>query len=146
MTEIESPSEEVSLIREFEANPTLRSIQSRIDRLDVSADTKALLMDVAAVTHQIGGTVVAIGRKLMAFVLALARKFQNVAFGIIIALVLSLVLATIPLLGAVISALLTPIMLAFGITGGAMADFRNMAVERELDTLRQRVSIMAAQA
>lgn len=143
MNEIDPPSDAVALIREFDVSATLGSIRKRIERLDVSAENKALLMDVAGLTLRAGGTVVAIGRKLLAFILALAKTFQNVTFGIIIALVLSLVLATIPLLGPAVSALLTPIMLAFGVAGGALADFRNMAVERELDLLRRRLSIMA---
>jgi hypothetical protein len=69
-----------------------------------------------------------------------------VIFGVLIALLLSVVLATIPLLGPAIAALLTPIMLAFGIAKGALEDFRNMGVQTELDALKQRLAILSSHA
>jgi hypothetical protein len=60
--------------------------------------------------------------------------------------VLSAVLATIPVLGSAISALLTPLLVAFGIARGAMEDFGNMSVQREIDALKQRMAILAAHA
>ena len=99
-------------ISDFEQVPSIRTLQDKIDRLQISADAKALLMDLAKVTLAVGGKVLAFGRKLLAFVLELANRFQNVLFGILIALALSAVLATLPLLGPAISALLTPLMVA----------------------------------
>ena len=128
----------------FENAPSTRFLQDRIDQLPVSADAKALLMDLAELTLTVGGKVLAFGRKILAIVFDLASKFKNVLFGILIALVLSAVLATIPMLGAAISALLTPLLVAFGIARGAMEDFGNMSVQREIDGLKQRMSILAS--
>lgn len=133
-------------LSEFEQVPSNRILQDKIDRLPISADAKSLLMDLAKVTLEIGGKVLAFGRKLLAFVLELANRFQNVIFGILIALALSAVLATLPLLGPAISALLTPLMIALGIARGAIEDFNNMSVHREIDALKQRMIILAAHA
>ncbi|MGQ0564830.1 MAG: hypothetical protein ACT4OK_07135 [Gemmobacter sp.] len=126
--------------------PTLRALKARIERLGVSADAKALLLDVAKLTVRVGAVVVAIGRKVLAVAFDLVARFQNVTFGIIIALLLSAVLGTIPLLGGVISALLTPLMLAFGIARGAMLDFRNASLQSEVDALSRKLDVLSAHA
>lgn len=131
---------------EFATAPPLRTLEGKIERLNVSADTKALLMDISRITLNVGGKILAFGRMLLAFAFDLAVKFQNVAFGVIIALVLSAVLASIPLLGPAIAALLTPIMLAFGIARGAMQDFKEASLRSEIDALSQKMAIISAHA
>ena len=140
------PNSLSEVLVDFEKVPTLRGLQEKVDRLPISADAKSILMDVAKVTLAIGGKVIAIGRRILTFAIELAGKFQNVIFGVIIALVMSMVLATLPLLGPAISALLTPLMLALGVGRGAVEDFKNMSVQREIDGLKQRMSILAAHA
>lgn len=144
MTSNRSSAALAETVYEFEQVPSFRALQERIDRLTISADAKALLMDLAKVTLEVGGKVLAFGRKLLAFIIELANRFQNVLFGILIALALSAVLATLPLLGPAISAVLTPLMVALGVARGAVEDFRNMSVQREIDALKQRMSILAA--
>lgn len=131
-------------VSEFESVPSRRFLQDKIDRLPISADAKSLLMDLASLTLAVGGKVLAFGRKLLAFILELAIKFQNVIFGVLVGLVLSSVLATIPLLGPAIAALLTPMLIALGIARGAIEDFGNMSVQREIDALKQRMSVLAS--
>ncbi len=132
------------VLGEFQNAPSLTFISDRIERLDMSADAKSLMMDLARVTVKVGGTVVAIGRKIIEFVFALAKRFPNTLFGLIMALVLSMVIATIPFLGGVIAAILTPIMLAFGLGGGAMQDFKEAGLRAEIDALSQKMNVMAA--
>ena len=134
------------VLADVEKAPKLRSLQEKVDRLPISADAKAILMDVAKVTLAVGGKVIALGRKILAFAIELAGKFQNAIFGVIIALIISMVLATLPLLGPTLSALLTPLMVALGVGRGAMEDFKNISVQREIDGLKQRMSILAAHA
>ena len=135
-----------TVIADFEKAPALRGLQEKVDRLPISADAKSILMDVAKVTLSVGGKVIAFGRKILEFAIELAGKFQNLIFGIIIALIMSAVIATLPLLGPVFSALLTPLMVAVGMGRGAMEDFKNMSVQREIDALKERMSILAAHA
>ena len=132
------------VLADFEKVPTLRGLQEKVDRLPISADAKSILMYVAKVTLAVGGKVIAFGRKILAFAIELAGKFQNVIFGVVIALIMAAVLATLPLLGPAISALLTPLLLALGLGRGAIEDFKNMSVQREIDGLKQRMSILAA--
>ena len=77
----------------------------------------------------------------MSLTLDIAQKFPNVVFGVVIALLLSAVLAALPICGPAISALLTPLMIAFGILRGAMEDFRGMTIRVEIDALKQRMEI-----
>ena len=138
------PNSLSEVLVDFEKAPTLRGLQEKVDRLPISADAKSILIDVAKMTMAVGGKVIAIGRKILAFAIELAGKFQNVIFGVIIALIMSMVLATLPLLGPAISALLTPLLIALGVGRGALEDFKNMSVQREIDGLKQRMSILAA--
>ena len=103
-------------------------------------------MDIAAITLKVGEKILAFGRKVLDFVFDLAVRFQNVGFGVILALALSAVLASIPLLGPLIAAILTPIMLAFGILRRALQDFKDAALRGELDALERRMAIMSAHA
>jgi hypothetical protein len=146
MTSESIPNSLSSVISDFEKVPTLRGLQDKVDRLPISADAKSILMDLAKVTLAVGGKAIAIGRKILAFAIELVGKFQNVIFGVIIALVMSMVLATLPLLGPAISALLTPLMIALGVGRGAVEDFKNMSIQREIDGLKERMSILAAHA
>ena len=129
---------------EFSDAPTLRALQARVERLNISADGKSLLMDLAKLTVTVGSKLIAFGRKVLSVVFNLVERFQNVAFGIVIALVLSAVLASIPLLGPTISALLTPILLALGIARGAVQDFRNATLQSEIDALSQKMAVMSS--
>ena len=140
------PNSLSEVLIDFEKGPTLRGLQEKVDRLPISADAKSILIDVAKVTLVVGGKVIAIGRKILTFAIELAGKFQNAVFGVIIALIISMVLATLPLLGPALSTLLTPLMVALGVGRGAMEDFKNLSVQREIDGLKQRMSILAAHA
>lgn len=123
--------------------PTLRFLRDKVERLSVSADTKAILMDLAAITVNVGGQILSFGRKILGFVFDLFDRFQNIGIGIIVALVLTAVIASIPLLGPVITAMLSPLMLAFGIGWGAVQDFKNISVRNEVERMQQRMAVLA---
>lgn len=133
-------------VADFSAVEPIRILTDKIDRLNISADKKALLLELAAVTLNVGGRVLAFGRKVLDFVFDLAIRFQNVGFGVILALALSAVLASIPLLGPAIAALLTPIMLAFGILRGAIQDFKEASLRSEINAFERRLAILSAYA
>lgn len=144
MTKSDFSSSLSTVISEFEKVPSLRFLRDKLDRLPISAEVKSLLMDLANLTLEVSGKVLAFGRKLLVFALELANKFQNLIFGLIIGLVLSAVLATIPILGPAIAALLSPLLVAMGVARGAVEDFKDMSVKREIDALKQRMTILAA--
>lgn len=117
--------------------PSKRYLRDRIDRLAISADAKALLYDLADVTLEIGGKIVAAGRQILAFLFDLAKRFPNTAFGVIVALVVSSLIAAIPLLGVVLGPLLTPLLLAFGLASGALADLKEAAIRSRVSQLER---------
>ncbi|TNC74921.1 hypothetical protein [Rubellimicrobium roseum] len=108
--------------------PPRRDLSAALDRLPVSADAKALLHDLAKVTFTIGRQVLAIGRKIVAFALSLAKTFPNTIFGIILGVVVTMLVGSIPLVGALLASMVGPLLLAFGITMGAINDMRSGAI------------------
>lgn len=130
----------------FETMPNKKHLRSYIDRLDVSADAKALLNVLLEVVIEVGGRVISAGQRIVAFVFDMMRRFPNTAFGVIVALVLSSLIASIPLLGAVLGSLLTPLLLAFGLAAGALADLQEAAMRSRITALEQHFAAATADA
>lgn len=125
----------------------LRKIERMIDRLEISADAKALIMDIASLTVRVGEMIIAIGRKVVSFALGLIKKFPNTAFGIVIALIVGALLGSafggIPLLGTVLVAKLKAILLIFGIAKGALTDMAGMPLRSAVDELVAKIAPVA---
>lgn len=109
----------------FRDVPSKNDLRMRIDRLDASADAKALLNDLLDVAMEVGGRVVAAGRQILVFIFDMVKRYPNTAFGMIVALVVSSLISSIPLFGAVLGPLLAPLLLAFGLVAGALADLKD---------------------
>lgn len=112
-------------LRELSSAPNRRETQAILDRLAISADAKSILISLADMTIQIGNAVVAIGRKIIAVAVALMRTFPNVIFGVIIALVLSMLITAVPLIGAPIATILGPLLLVMGLASGTLNEMRD---------------------
>lgn len=112
------------LVREVNASPPERKLVELIERTNLSADLKALLCDLARITVRVGGKVLAIGRRILAFALDLIRAFPAMAMGAIVALVVSSLIANIPIpvINKMLAAILGPLLLAMGIGMGALQD------------------------
>lgn len=117
--------------------PTKRVLRDRIDRLSVSADAKALLNDLLEMAIDVGGRVIDAGRRILAFVFDLVERFPNTTFGVVVALVVSTLIASIPLLGLVLGPLLSPLMLAFGLAAGAIADLKDAPLRARVGALER---------
>ena len=100
----------------------LKGIQTELARLAISADMKALMLDLASFTVTVAGKVIALGRKILQVALALIRVFPHVAFGAAVVLILGQLISNIPVIGPKMSAFLTPLMLMVGIGLGALQD------------------------
>jgi hypothetical protein len=103
----------------------LRKLRDLIDRLSISADAKALLMDVARLTYTAGQVVLNIGRKIVSLAFDIAQRFPKTTFGAVIAVIVTALIASIPFLGAVLTPVVGPLLLAFGLTAGALNDMRD---------------------
>jgi hypothetical protein len=113
-------------------------IRRRIESLAVSADVKALLSDLLRVTTQVGETILRIGRKILDFILSLARHFPTLTFAIVIAAVLTTLLAMVPFLSGILASIAGPLTFVVGITDAALR-------EAQSDDFRQRVAEFASQ-
>ncbi|MCV2870373.1 hypothetical protein OEW28_17300 [Defluviimonas sp. WL0002] len=123
------------LLFDLNAAPNIRSLKASIARLHLSADAKSLLETLARFTVTVAGTVVAVGRKILQVCLALLRTFPNLLFGVIVALALSMIVASIPLLGPPLSAILTPLLAIVGIGVGALADMKSGKIGEQMGRL-----------
>lgn len=113
------------LIRDVNSSMPERKLVELIERLNLSADMKAILRDIARVTVRVGAKVLSIGRKIMAFVLDLIKAFPTITLGVIAALVLTSLIAGIPLLGGVLAGMVSTLLVVLGISAGALNDFTN---------------------
>lgn len=104
--------------------PPRREIEHALSRMELSADTKLLLHKLMTTTARVGERIIEIGRYVVSFVLGLLKQFPGTVFGVCISITLSLLIANIPLIGGVLGALLGPLVIAFGLTIGALEDLR----------------------
>lgn len=100
------------------------AIRQRVETLAISADAKALLLDLADQAVDVGGKLIQVGRKILSFVFDLVQRFPNTTFGTIIGLVLTLLVSAVPIVGALLGALLGPLLIALGVGAGALADLK----------------------
>jgi hypothetical protein len=137
-------SEFNQIVGEINASLPLRKIASMIDRTDLSADTKALLMDLAKLTVTVGTTVVSIGRKILTLAFDIVAAFPNSTFGVVVAVIVSMLIASVPFVGAVLAPLIGPLLLALGLTMGAIADLRTRAWTARIQSLETQLSNLKA--
>ena len=104
----------------------------QLDRVEMSADAKAIVAQVLDTTVTVGKKVFEIGRQLVAYVFDLMKRFQGIAFGVGIALTVSFLVASTPLIGGPLATMLIPLLLAFGLIQGALEDVRNGALRDDI--------------
>lgn len=119
---------------QIQTSPPLRKIKEMLDRTDLSADTKALLYDVAKITVKIGETVVAVGRRIIDIAYKLVTKFPNTTFGVVVAVVLTtLCTGTIGAVVPVLAVALNKLIFLLGIAAGAIEDLRQNAMKNAME-------------
>ncbi len=105
----------------------------------MSADAKAATATLIDLTWEVGGKLVEIGRAVLTFVFDLMKRFPHLTFGVLIALVVSFLIAAVPLIGPPLAAILTPLLVAFGLTLGAIEDMWNGALKKDVETFSRAV-------
>lgn len=113
------------LAREINVAEPLRKLRRRIEELPLSADIKALLVDLAQITVWAGRAVLQLGRQILTLVFDIVRRFPNTTFGVVVSVAISMLIGSIPFVGAVLAPFLAPLMIAFGLTKGMVADLAN---------------------
>ena len=120
---------------------TLRQIKTYIDNTHFSADVKAMLYDIAKFTVKIGEKVISIGRYIFSLATEIAKRFPNLVWATIVALIVAALLSST--LGAItikgkaifagLAAVLSKLIVAIGVTKGFLDDLRNNAAKSEID-------------
>lgn len=112
--------------------PTRRQLHAQLDRMALSADSKVLMAQLLDTTAEVAGRIVEVGRQILAFVIDMLKRFPNTGLGLVVGLTLTVVIGAIPVLGVVLAPLAGPILTAFMVTSGAMADMKNSSLEKQI--------------
>jgi hypothetical protein len=123
-----------------------RDLRAKLSRLAISADGKVVLEKIMETTIKVGEVVFELGRRLLSFVFDLVKRFRGIAFGVGVALTVSMLVAATPLVGGALAALLTPLLVAFGLTMGALEDVRNGALRDHIAEFSSDVDRQVARA
>ncbi len=137
---MEATIEEV--IRDINMSLPERKLNQLLERTSLSADVKAIMSDIMHVTIKVGGKVLAIGRKILTFVLDLVKTFPAVAMGTIAALVITAVVGSVPIIGPPLAAFVGPILLAIGVSAGALKDFTNDKLQDRITNLVESFKVL----
>ena len=132
---------EVAIKKANSALP-VRKINSLIERTNLSADMKALLCDIATITTKVAGKIISIGRMILTVVLDLIKLFPAVTIGVIAALIITSVIAAIPVFGGLLAAGLNSILLLIGVGKGALIDLSNPALNDRIDSFVASISAL----
>ena len=127
-----------------EANSSLpaRKLKDLIERTNLSADMKALLTDISAITMKVAGKLITIGRKILTIVFDLVRVFPAITVGVVAALVLTSIISSIPLVGGALAGALSSILLLLGIGKGALTDLSNPALNDRIESFVNSLSAL----
>lgn len=137
-----TPNDYESALSEITTALPLRKIVDRIDRMAISADAKALLKDLASISVKIGDTLVHVGRKVIAYAMEIVTRFPNTTFGVIIALLVMMLLALVPAIGVAMAGAVGPLLVAFGLTKGALSDMHDSAVKQRIREIEMQFAVV----
>lgn len=115
--------------------PSRRDLLRRLDQLDISPEGKVVLADLADRTVLVGERVLEIGRSILAFALECFRQFPYLTFCSMVCLLISAVIAGIPLLGWVLEPIFGPLLLSAGLAIGALTELRDGHMQERFDIL-----------
>lgn len=132
-----------TLLKELNTVHSPRQIEGVIERLSVSADAKSLLLDLSRITIKVGNALFSLGKAILTFVINTVKKFPNTTFGLVIGLTVSVMVGGIPVIGYILGPLLGKLLTAFGLTMGAIADFKDASIRSEIAALERKVAIVA---
>lgn len=123
---------------------TRRQLNEKLDRMALSADAKVLMGKLLETTVEVAGRVIEVGRQILAFVFEVVKHFPNTGLGLVVGLTLTSVIGGIPFLGVVLGPLIGPILTAFTVTSGAMADMKNSSIDRQIELFSAKLDAVIA--
>ncbi|MEO5367440.1 MAG: hypothetical protein H7831_14040 [Magnetococcus sp. WYHC-3] len=107
------------LVREHASDEQIRR---RLDNLPLSAEAKVLLYRFSQYSMNVGGTLLRIGKKILEVVLMLVDQFPVTTVGVLLAALLTLLIASIPWIGQFLAGFLGPVLMIFGLGAGVWKD------------------------
>jgi len=111
---------------------TEEQINRYIDSLEISAEAKLIISKISVTTVTFGQRIVKVGKKIIEILIFLAHKYPHMFIGMILSSLLLLLIAQVPLIGSIIVGLIGPLVIAFGLTMGAIQDFKDNAFANKL--------------
>ena len=105
-----------------------RELNRMIDNLAISADAKVLIKSIMDAVIKVGDVVLRIGKRIVEIVFDIVKRFPNVTFGLVLGVIFSVLIASIPIIGAILAPLLAPVLIAFGLGAGFMKDMRGSPI------------------
>lgn len=143
LTEIDEPSPDFFAFFK-DVDLTDEQLRSQIDRMNISADVKAMLYSFSKATVKVGKVILKIGRKIIDIVFAIIRAFPNITFGVIFGLIVGALITSIPVIGLVLGSLATTIAVAFGFVVGAKADLLSSEMGQRIEAILAQFSPLRA--
>lgn len=128
----------------LEHNFSNEQIKKTIDNLDISADAKSALYTLSTITVKAGKYVIKLGRKLIDFVAETFKEYPNAGFGLIFGAILGFLISTIPFIGIVLGPIVTPILMAIGMSGGIFFDIQDKSLERKINAFNSKFQAFKA--
>lgn len=111
-----------------EINRTTNSeskIKSTLENLNISADAKSALYTIINTTVQAGRFIVKIGRKILDIVIETLNNFPNASFGLVLGGIMGILVASVPLIGAILAPFIAPLAMIYGFVRGMERDLKD---------------------
>ena len=89
-----------------------------LENLDLNAETKVFLSKLLDYSITVGGVLVRLGKKILEIALFVASKLPLLTFWTVLAAVFAFLISQIPVLGAVLGAFLSPVLVFAGLVKG----------------------------
>jgi hypothetical protein len=119
-------------------------IKKLIDRMNVSADIKAMLYSFSKATLRVGRAIVRIGRKIIDTVFFFMRQFPALTFSVIFAVVVGACVSMIPIIGLLLGPLATKLAIALGVVIGGAREFQRADLEERVRAFVDQLRPLAA--
>ena len=113
-----------------------------LDRQDISADAKMWIVKLSEMTVTVGKAVISIRMKIVTTTFNTLKSFPQTTFGVIVGAVLTLLVGSIPLIGALLGPILMPIFMVFGVGMGAIADFQASGFRARMDAVEAEYAVL----
>lgn len=119
-------------------------LKSYLVNLDISADAKQLIDDLSKIVIKVGNHVIQFGKKIIEIVIMLVQKYPNTTFGLILGLIMTAIIATVPIVGWILSPLVGPLLLAVGLSLGYLEDLKDIGLKRKVAEISAHFSELKA--